>query len=102
MEMKDFMRKGMLFGIGLAAVTKEKIEEAVEEMIRKGELSEKEGKEAIDDLVKKSKEVTQELTEKVETIVADTLKKFNCPTRDEYSELKKRIEKLEKAHKSEE
>lgn len=94
--MKEFMRKSMLFGIGLATMTKKKIEETVDELIKKGELSEKEGKETIDDLVQKSKEVTQELTDKVEKIVADTVKKIGIPTENEFSKLKERVERLEK------
>jgi len=93
--MKEFMRKGMLFGIGLATLTREKIEETVEDLIKKGEMTEREGKETINDLMKKSKEVTDELTEKVEKMVADALKKLNIPTRDEFLALKEKVEKME-------
>jgi len=97
--MKEFIRKGMLFGMGLATATKEKIEETVEEMIKKGEMTEKEGKDAVDDLVKKSKEMKQDLRDKVEQIVADTLKTLNVPTRDEFVDLKDRIARLEDSQK---
>lgn len=94
--MFDFIKKTMLVGVGLAAVTREKIEEIVGELVKKGELSEKEGKEMVDELVEKSKGVKKDLEKKVEKIVADTLKKLNIPTRDELVELKKKIDKLEK------
>jgi polyhydroxyalkanoate synthesis regulator phasin len=53
--MQDWMKKMMLFGVGLAALTREKTEEFVKELVKKGELSEKEGKQLINDLVEKSK-----------------------------------------------
>jgi polyhydroxyalkanoate synthesis regulator phasin len=99
--MKEFVRKSMLFGIGLATLTREKIEEAVDELIKKGEMSEKEGRETIDDLVKRSKAVTDELAEKVEKMVSETLMKLNIPTRDEYLELKDKVERLESSQKKE-
>jgi polyhydroxyalkanoate synthesis regulator phasin len=94
--MFDFIKKTMLVGVGLAAVTREKIEEVVGELVKKGELSEKEGKEMVDELVEKSKGVKKDLEKKIEKIVADTLKKLNIPTRDELVELKKKVDKLEK------
>jgi polyhydroxyalkanoate synthesis regulator phasin len=99
--MKEFMRKSMLFGIGLATLTREKIEEAVDELIKKGEMTEKEGKDAIDDLVKKSKAMSDELAEKVEKMVADALRKLNIPTRDEFLQLKEKVEQLDSSQPKE-
>jgi poly(hydroxyalkanoate) granule-associated protein len=101
-KMKDFIRKSMLVGIGLATVTREKIEETINELIKKGEISEKEGKETIDELVEKSKEMKKDLTEKVEKMVSDTLKTLNIPSRDEFQALKDKVERMEKTRKSKE
>jgi len=98
----DFVKKSMLIGMGLATLTREKVEQTINELIEKGEMSEKEGKEAVDDLMKKSKEITKGLTEKVEKTVTDTLKKLNIPTRKEFAELKEKIKRMEKSQKSKE
>jgi polyhydroxyalkanoate synthesis regulator phasin len=100
--MTNFFKKGILIGMGLVAVTKDKAEELVSELVKRGELSEKEGREAVDDLVNKSKEAKTELTKKVEGIVSATLKKLNVPTQEELSKLKERIDKLEESSKKEE
>ncbi|MBN2516478.1 MAG: phasin family protein [Deltaproteobacteria bacterium] len=100
--MKDFIRKSMLVGMGLATVTREKIEQTIDELIKKGEMSEKEGKEAIDELVEKSKEMKKDLTEKVENMVSDTLRKLNIPSRDEFQALKDKVERMAKSPKSKE
>jgi len=98
----DFIKKSMLIGVGLAALTREKLEQSIDELIKKGEISEKEGKDALDDLVKKSKEARKELTDKVEKTVADTLKKLNIPTRKEYLKLAEKVEQLVKSQESKE
>jgi polyhydroxyalkanoate synthesis regulator phasin len=101
-NMKEFIRKSMLVGMGLATVTREKIELTIDELIKKGEISEKEGKEAIDELVEKSKEMKKDLTDKVENMVSDTLKKLNLPSRDEFQKLKDKVERMDKPPKSKE
>ena len=42
--MFDLIKKTMLTGVGLAAMTKDKVEELAKELSKKGKLSEKEGK----------------------------------------------------------
>ncbi len=93
--MSEFFRKSLLMGMGLAALTTEKIEKTVEELIKKGELSEQEGKEAVKEFIEKSKEIKREIGDKIEKTVSDSLKELNIPTRDEIDALKKRIEGLE-------
>jgi len=94
--MKEFVKKSMLFGVGLAMATKEKIESVVDDMIARGEMSEKEGKETVHALVEKSEEVKKDFMEKVDGMVQDALKRLNVPTREEVDVLKEKIEALEK------
>jgi len=54
--MFDIIKKVMLTGVGLAAMTKDKVEEVARDLAKKGKLTEKEGKELVDDLLKKSGE----------------------------------------------
>ncbi len=93
--MFDLLKKTIWLGAGLAVMTTEKIEEAVAEIVKKGQLSEKEGKELVADLVEKSKKARKELGEKVEKIIDKTLQKLNIPSRKEMEELRARVEQLE-------
>jgi len=95
--MLDFLKRMVWIGAGLAVLTKEKIEETVHEIVKKGHLSEQEGKELINDLIEKSKKVKKDLGEKVETTVRETLQRLNIPTRKDLEEIKARLERLEKA-----
>lgn len=98
-DMNDLIKKAVLTGIGLAALTKEKIEEVVKDVVEKGKLSEKEGKEFIDELLKKSEGVREKVEGQIEKAVQTTLKKMNLVTRDEFSKLEKQIRQLKKALK---
>lgn len=95
--MLELMKKAALIGVGLVAWTSEKIEESVKEVVRRGELSEKEGKELVSELVEKSKQVRKEWGERIEKMVADTLQKLNIPSRKEIDELRQRVARLEKS-----
>jgi polyhydroxyalkanoate synthesis regulator phasin len=94
--MFELFKKTIWLGAGLAVMTTEKIEEAVAEIVKKGQLSEKEGRELAADLVEKSKKAKKELGEKVEKIINKTLQKLNIPSRKEMEELSARVDRLEK------
>ena len=94
--MQGFIKKMMMFGVGLAAMTREKTEELVKELVKKGEMSEKEGKQLVNDLMEKSKKMTREIETKTEEMVTSTLKRLNIPTRKELDELRERLDRLEK------
>ena len=98
-ELNDLIRKVVLTGIGLAALTKEKIEEVVKEVVEKGKLSEKDGKEFIDELLKKSEGAREKVEGQIEKAVQATLKKMNLVTRDDLSKLEKQIKQLKKSEK---
>ena len=75
--MLDMLKKTMFTGLGLVALTKEKIEEHVNDLVKKGKLSEKEGKEFITELLKKSETAGEEIKDQLEKSIADVLKKMN-------------------------
>jgi polyhydroxyalkanoate synthesis regulator phasin len=93
--MKDFFRKSMLFGVGLAMATREKVESVVDDMIARGEMSEKEGKETVHALIEKSEEVKKDLMERVDELVQDVLKRLRIPSREEWESLKAKVDALE-------
>jgi len=95
--MLDLIRKTVLTGVGLAAMTKDKIEELAKEFAEKGELTEKEGKDLVDDLLKKSEKARKDLNAYVEKAVRKIMKEMKIATREDVLNMKKQIKKLEKA-----
>ena len=94
--MLEMLKKGFFMGLGLALMTKEKAEGVINELIKKGEISEKEGKEFVEILMKKSEEAQQELQKKVEVFVQEALRKLDLPSKEEIKEITQRLEAIEK------
>jgi poly(hydroxyalkanoate) granule-associated protein len=95
--MLDFIRKMTLAGAGLAIMTTEKIQEFADELVKKGEMTEKEAREAVNEYVEKSKQAKKDLEGKMELWVTGFLNRMNIPTRKELDEIKERLARLEKA-----
>ena len=93
--MFELIKKTMLAGVGLAAVTKDKVEELARELTEKGEMSEKEGKELMDQLLKKSEQARKDLETKVEDTVRKVLEKMAVATKEDIDSLSERIKNLE-------
>jgi polyhydroxyalkanoate synthesis regulator phasin len=94
--MFDLIKKTILTGVGLAAMTKDKVEELAKELTEKGEITEKEGKELIDDLLKRSEQAKKDLETKIEKIVEKVLGKMNLASKEDISKIEKRLKRLEK------
>lgn len=92
--MFDLVKKSMLTGIGLALKTWDEVEDFVDEIQKKGEISESEGRKFLDEARKRYDEVQDKLEKRVEDTVKSFLKKTSIVTSDELKELKKEIREL--------
>lgn len=93
--MKESVRKVGLIGAGLWAMTEEKINEFVKDLVDKGDISKEEGKKAVQDLIEESKKQTIDLEKKVSEKIQDTVSKKDIFTRKDMTELESRIKDLE-------
>ena len=93
--MFDLIKKTILTGVGLAVMTRDKIEELAKELTEKGKLSEKEGKKLIDDLLTKSEQARKDLETKVEDMVRKALEKVDVATKKDIAGLEEKIRHLE-------
>jgi len=94
--MADLMKKTLQAGVGLALKTWEEVEDLAKELIKKGKMSEKEGRKFLDDLQKKYEDSQKKLEARVEKIVKAWLKKADVVTGDEIKALRKEIRELKK------
>lgn len=95
--MMDLIRKTLLTGVGLAALTKEKAEEVAKELLKATELSGEKGKEFVDEVVARSEKARKDLESTVERLVGESLHRLNLPTRDDIARLQARIDELEQS-----
>ncbi len=92
--MQDLLKKAFSLGLGALMVSKDKIEEVVNELVKKGELGQEEGKNLVNELIEKGEASMHEVEDKIEKIVKSVMEKLNLPTRKELDELKSEIEQL--------
>lgn len=92
--MFDLIKKSMLTGIGLALKTWDEVEDLVNDLQKRGEMSESEGRKFLDDARKRYDETQEKLEKRIESSVKDFLKKTQIVTTDELKELKKEIREL--------
>ncbi|WP_445475079.1 phasin family protein [Methanococcoides methylutens] len=93
--MIDTMKKLGLFGLGLYAITEEKIDEYVKELVENGEFNKEEGKKFVEDLIEKRRQQQEDLEDKISSKVQEVFGKSDLATKEEMDALHKKIEDLE-------
>lgn len=94
--MFDLFKKGVLMGLGAVTITKEKAEQIVDELVKKGELAKDKRPQAVQDLLKKVEEQEKALFDKITAEVNKALAKLDIPTKEDLKKLEKKIDELKK------
>ncbi|MEK5059615.1 hypothetical protein BK126_20705 [Paenibacillus sp. FSL H7-0326] len=93
--MSDLFKKAVSLGVGFTLYSKEKIEGAVNELVKRGELAPSQSKAVIDKLMERGAEesagIKKAITDQVEKVLVD----LGVPTRADVARLEKRIAELE-------
>lgn len=90
MSVFDVVRKALLAGIGV----QEKVKEFIDDLIKKGELSEAEGAKLIKEWTERAEKSTEGLRQSITELINSTLEKMKLPTREEIERLEKKIDRL--------
>ncbi len=92
--MFELIKKAMFTGIGMAALTKEKVEEIAADFIKKGGLSENEGRKLVDEILKKSEESQEEIKKQMDCLVQATIEKMQLARISQIDEINQAIQIL--------
>ncbi|MBZ4665325.1 hypothetical protein [Mahella sp.] len=93
--MKDKLKKAFLIGIGAMAATGEKIDELVDELVAKGDVTAEEGKKILDQYKEKVKANQQDISSKAKEELSKMLDKMNLATKKDLEEIKARLDAIE-------
>ena len=93
--MIDVFKKTALGGIGAGLVAKDKLENLLQDLERKGNLSGDEAREAFDKISRESREEYAQAEEKMSAWFSGLLKEARLATSDDIARLQARIEALE-------
>lgn len=91
--MLDIIKKSIFLGLGIAAVTKEKVESFVDELIEKGQLAKEDKIIVVQEIVNK---IEKNENEVVNDALNRVLSSFGLATQKDIKELQESISKLEK------
>jgi polyhydroxyalkanoate synthesis regulator phasin len=111
--MFEIMKKSLLAGIGAIAMTEDKIQELIDEVVKKGEISEQEGKSLVKELQNVMEEQREKVTQMIDEQINNVLKELHLVSkndiadleqnlRKDFSKVEKRLAKLEKQLKEKE
>jgi polyhydroxyalkanoate synthesis regulator phasin len=89
------MKRALFLGLGVLSLTREKAEKVIKEMVEKGDISADEGGSFVDDLIKRGEEANEELKKFIKEEINYKQQELSVVTREEFEELKKRVDNLE-------
>lgn len=93
--MEDLFKKFVYTGVGLVAMTAEKLQETIDGMVDEGKLSKEEGRKVVDDLMEATESKREEFEEKIKSFTEKVIESLNLPTRKEVESLKAKVASLE-------
>ncbi len=100
--MSDFFKKAINFGFGALLLTKENVEEIIDDLVKKGEIKTDEAKAQVKEIFNKVLSSKKEIESKIEEIVEKVLHKLDIPTRRELQEMQKKLDEIIKRLESRE
>lgn len=86
----ETVRNALLAGFGM----QQKVKEFIDELVKKGELSESQGAKLIKEWSEKAEKGTGQFTKNFSEILTKTLEKMNLPTKGDIEKLNKKIQAL--------
>ncbi|MCD5383294.1 phasin family protein [candidate division WOR-3 bacterium] len=92
--MKGFIEKMLLAGLGGLTITREKAEEIVADLVKKGEVARNDQSEFVNRLLEKGENTRTEIEKLFEKSMAKVLDRLNIPTKSDIDVLVKKIDEL--------
>ncbi len=86
----DAVRNALLAGFGV----QEKVSEFINELVKKGELSESQGAKLVREWSDKADKSTEQFSKSLSEIITKTMEKMALPTKDDIEKLTKKVQAL--------
>ena len=93
--MLDTLERLILLQIGAAAVTRERVQDAVNRLVEQGRMEREEGRTVVEDVVSRARERSTGARSLLDASVQQGLRGAGVPNREAYEDLLFRIEQLE-------
>ncbi len=93
----DPIKKAMYLGLGAISLTKDKAEGIIDDLVKRGEVKEKDRIKLVEKLLKEGETQKKEFEGKVATSVQKVMTTIGLPTEKDFKNVLKRLETIEKA-----
>ena len=91
----DIIRRAVLLGLGVISLTKEKAEEVVDDLVKRGEVASGERFKAVDTLLKEVDKQEKEIEHKIAGTVQKVVADMGLPTKKDLEEIANTLKKIE-------
>lgn len=86
----EAVRNALLAGFGV----QEKLKEFIDELVKKGEISESQGAKLVKEWSEKADKTSDQFSKSLSDIVNKTMEKMNLPTKEDIEKLNKKVQTL--------
>jgi polyhydroxyalkanoate synthesis regulator phasin len=94
-SLRDLIERTFLAGMGAAALTKDRIQELVEEFVNRGQMNSEEGREVVERLVARSREEARSVLKKADSSLHGAYRELGLTSKRDLEDLSLRIAQLE-------
>jgi polyhydroxyalkanoate synthesis regulator phasin len=92
---RELIERTFLAGMGAAALTKDRVQEIVEEFVRRGQLGKEEGRDVVEQLVERSREEARAVLKKADSSLQGAYRDLGLTPKRELESLRLLVEQLE-------
>ena len=92
---KDLIERTFLAGMGAAALTKDRIQDLVEELVSRGRINAEEGRDVVERLVARSRDEARTVLKKADSSLRGAYRELGLGSRRDVEEMALRLEQLE-------
>lgn len=93
--MRDWMKKGLAASVGLAVISKERMEKTLRDMVKRGEMTPSASKELLEKLVARGEQEQEQLDQYLQERMKKLLSEMSIATNEDIEGLEQQIRLLE-------
>jgi polyhydroxyalkanoate synthesis regulator phasin len=94
--MESLFQKGIMVGLGLLGMTKDKVEELVDDLSKRGEMTRAEARKVVNELMNKAEHRSEEMKKWIDVRIDEAMDRFRPKVLDRVEDLEKKVADLQK------
>lgn len=92
--MFDFFERGFLATVGVLSMSREKTQEFVDELVKRGDINREEGRQLVEQMVRRGQEEQENIRKLTRQEVHNVLRDLNLVTQEDIQQLNEKMDAL--------